>query len=252
MAVNIKNNAPNVTQVIEAGVIPGFVRYKKFGRAPSISNGQWGTVWDGSVDYPYPTVNLVSPSIVSTDVSDDQDIVIEAINDQFKFVKQTVSLNGTTPVNLPKDIMIPFRMENVSADSLLGEVTLVSNAVTYAYIKNSGNEYNQSQMAIMAIPVGYYGLVTKVGFTFAGTNAGEVNYRAKPFGQAWKTKRPLDLNQPLVEQVDFFFDEKSLIDVRAKPSTANSAASAWFDLILVEKEVFHRIWGDPKRFSLKE
>ena len=147
--------------------------------------------------------------------------------------------------------MQPFRMENISATSLAGEVTLNADGTTYAIIQNSTNKYNQTQMAIMAVPTGYYGLVTKVGFSYAGNNTGEVNYRTKPFGQTWKTKRPIDIRSEYVENVDFFFDEKTLLDVRAKPSTANTSASAWFDIILVEKAVFHALWDEPNRVSLR-
>jgi len=251
MADDIRNQGVDPILRLEAGTIPGFKRYKKFGRAPTLVNGQWGTIWDGNVDYPYADVNLVSPTLVSTNAGDTQTINIEGVDEDFQYVNMDVVLTGDTPVSLPEDIMLPFRMENMSADSLAGTVSLSVGATDYAIIRNGANEYNQTQMAIMVVPAGYYGLVTKVGFSYAGNNTGEVNYRSKSFGGAWKTKRPLDINEVYSEEVDFFFPEKTILDVRAKPSTANTSASAWFDLILVEKEVFHALWDDPGRVTLR-
>ena len=251
MAIQVKANAPDPILLAEAGVIPRFVRFKKFGRAPSASSGVWTTIWDGNVDYPYPSGNLTAPTIVSTNAGDNQNIVIQAVDENFKYKTQTITLNGLTPVNLDIDIMQPFRMENIGSTSLAGSVTLVASATTYAQILNGANEYNQTQMAIMVVPKGYYGLVTKVGSSMAENQSAEINYRAKPFGEPWKVRRPLDIKAEVyVEEVNFFFNEKTILDVRIKPQSANTAVSAWFDILLVEKDRFHQLWGLPNRTEL--
>lgn len=251
MGVQIIANAASPEQLVEAGVIPGFTRYKKFGRSANLVNGQWTTVWDGNTDYDYPTVNLVSPTIVSTDAADTGIVIVEAVDEDFNYRAFEVQLNGLTPVPITGvPFMQPFRMESKDGDNLAGTVTLAAAGTDYAIITNGDNNYNQSQMAIMVVPKGFYGLVTKVGFAFAGSNTGEINYRSKSFGEAWKTKRPLDINEVYSEDVNFFFDERTLLDVRAKPSNANTKGSAWFDIILVKTDVFHRLYGEPKRFPL--
>lgn len=251
MAINIQQNAPDILQLLEAGVFPGFVRYKKFGRSPIAPKDIWTTIWDGNVDYPYPSANLVSPTIVSTDAADTQDVIIEGVDQEFKYVIQTVTLNGLTPVPLSKDIMIPFRMEGDGEDDLQGQIDLAAAGTSYAIIRNGGDSYNQTQMSIMVIPAGYYGFITKVGASIAALNSGEINYRAKAFGKAWKVKRPLDLTSQVVpEEVDFFFDEKTILDVRVMPSANNTSTSAWFDVILIEKALFIAEFGEPFRATL--
>ena len=251
MSVDIRNQGIDPFLRLEAGVIPGFVRYKKFGRGELQLAGSWYTVWDGNTDYPYPTANLASPVIKSSSEGDTQDIVIEGVDENFNYVIMTVTLNGINNVALPEAIMQIFRMENDSADSLTGEVTVQVGATVYGKIKNGANNYNQSQMSIMVVPTGYYGLVSKVGASVAANKSAEVNYRAKEYGKAWKVKRPLDItSQTYVEDVDFFFDEKTILDVRMKPTANNTFVSAWFDITFVRKDVFHRLWDAPRRTRL--
>lgn len=251
MAVNNITDGASVIQIIESGVVPDFVRYKKFGRASAAGNGVWSTIWDGSDNYPYSSVNLVSPTIVSSNSGDTQTIQIEAVDEEYNYVMFEIALTGDTPVPITIPIMQVFRMENMGATDLAGTITLAVSTTEYAIITNGANNYNQTQMAIMVIPAGWYGIVTKVGASLAGSGAGEINFRSKKDGEVWKVKRPLDITSQISpEEVDFFFCEKTILDVRVKPTTGSTAVSAWFDIILIKKEKFHALWGEPKRTFL--
>lgn len=238
--------------LIQAGVIEGYSLTHKFGRIDAPAAGAWSNIWDGGGMYPYKyTANIDTPEVSSLDNGDAGKVVfIEGIDEDF--VKQTeeVVLLGITPVELVNSYMIIYRLVNKGngtddAGSLADEVSVkgavagADSGVVFAKITNGSNNYNQTQMALFVVPAGSVGIVKKIGTSNPDKNC-QIAYRAKNIGEPFQVKRVEDMiDQTSQLDVDYYFDEKTIMDILCKPTAVGSEIAAWFDVIVITKEKFN-------------
>jgi len=246
---NLNNHLP-CKNLIDAGVIHGHQMIHKFGRAVGPANGQWSNVWNGGGMIPFTGLNLVAPTIVSTG-ADTVDIQIKGVkleNGDWNIATYTITLTGTTPVVIPGDIMSVYRMTNVGAVDLVGDVTLQDGATVYAKIV--AGPYNSTQMAWMPIPTGYVGMPVKFGASIDTGKAAQIAYRYRAFGQVARLAMIFDISgQKISGDVEYSFDEKTILDAICKPTIAGTDVSANFDVILIEKPLFEQLYGEFKEHN---
>ncbi len=149
---------------VAKGDITGYSIMSKFGQNDDVGTGAWEDVWDGGGTYTYPADgNADITEIVST-AADTVDIEIQGLDVDGVLTIQTETLTGTTPVTLTTPLWRVFRLKNMGATDLAGDVTVenTGNTIEYAKIVN-GN--NQTLMALYTIPYG------KTGYLLQGTNS---------------------------------------------------------------------------------
>lgn len=239
-----------------AGLILGQSVVHKFG-AGIVTNAN-NVVWDNmeTSDYPFKFTNT-NMTVVSTSAGDTGQTIhiyyIELVGIDWVYKKGVAVTNGLTPVTIQEaddnfvslgtdaNIMFPFRMINKgtgqNAGGMLGNLTCQTGATVYAKITNG---YNQSLMALFPIATGYSAFIHSIGRSVVGSaKACEFTYVAMLFGECEQTKIVKGLSSGSVDTVfdyPYFFEEKTILYVRASIDTGSASITSSFDLLLIENE----------------
>lgn len=192
---------------------------------------------DGGGVYTFPA-SSVTMSLVSDSASDTMDVLIEGLNASWEPVTDTVTLNGTTPV----DSNIPFYRINavqIISGSNVGNITVSNGGTTYAYIE-AGTGINQS--VIYSVPAGAKLYINSVSFT-----SGTVNPNKYLTGRAklttsngadlafWNSTWAVGFMQFNIP-VPFTVPEKCDFSIEAKSSSGENEISCYINAHLVDDE----------------
>ena len=212
----------------------------KFGSNPNIStqvsNTNPQTIWDGSSNYIFPNDNGENIQVFSSNNSDNQNIVIMGLDENFMEKTWTGNLNGTTPVDIGNFSRV-FRAYNDGSSNFSGTIT-VEGANDYAKIQ-VGN--NQTLMSIYTIPADKIGYLTKYSLSAQKSSSSTINFTAQirtrefgkvfrvreivSFGTSHDTQRNLDFPTCLQPKTDIIFN---IVDSDGN----NGAVNADFDIAL--------------------
>jgi len=227
---------------VAKGNIPGHSIMSKFGQNDDLGTGAYEDVWDGGDSYTYPadaTADITE--LVSTE-ADTVDIEIQGLSVDGTLTVQTKTLTGTTPVTLTTALWRAFRLKNMGATTLAGDVTLenTGNTVEYAKIV-AGN--NQTLMALYTIPLGKTGYMVQGTNSIAGTNrtyAVSGKMWMRPYGGVWQLKKTFGLQSdgtsylvmpwPLPGKIP----AKTDIRVEAISSAAGGVINTTFEILLID------------------
>lgn len=237
---------------IAAGRVPGTSAITKFGSNPSVETGP-EDVWDFGGIYTFSTAADIT-QLTSSNNGDTQAIMIWGLDTDWKDHVQTITLTGTTPKDLDTALIRVYRMINIGATDIAGELYLATSAATYvdvdgvpdvdntvrAHIDN-GN--NQTLMAIYTIPAGMTGYFTKgyVGISVGGAVQSEgahFTWRARPFGSVFAVKGEIELTTGANSWWQYTYDvpiavpEKTDILIRCDDVTTTFGVVGSFELTL--------------------
>jgi hypothetical protein len=242
---------------IARGNVVGQSTVHKFGRGADIDTADGFVVlWDGAEynaalkTYTYSTTADID-RISSDNNSDTVAIEITGLDTNWDLVTQTKTLTGQTPVALDTSLIRVFRMKNVGATDLLGNVFCFVNVTTTLGVPdtitntramiNNGN--NQTLMAIYTIPNDKTGYILSWYAALSSAKASSFNnmeMKARPFGGVFQLKHTSTLSSAGSSHVQhtFFvpqsFPEKTDFVMLSDSSVNDNAVSAGFDLILVD------------------
>jgi hypothetical protein len=180
----------------------------KFGRNPDLDTGVRETIWNTGGDETLKTANDID-IVVSTNVGDTQDVVIEGhtiSGSDLTFVVQTATLNGTTNVSLTTPLARVTRLYNNSSTDFAGDIT-VQDAGTSTHITVFGTAgENQSKKCATSLSSVDYWVITELSGGVVGTAAATVNFelQVKDVGKVWRTI--------------YEFNSSSYTDVELNPS----------------------------------
>ena len=137
----------------------------KFGSNPdvtsSVSVTSPETIWDGSSEYEFPPDSGTSIQAISSDGTDNQEIVVQGLDENFLEQSWTGDLSGTNAVNIQGSWTRVFRAFNNDSNDLIGNINIFKSGdqtTSYAKILN-GN--NQTLMSVYTIPDNYTGYLVK-------------------------------------------------------------------------------------------
>lgn len=237
----------------------GFIH--KFGGAPDYDAGDlWVTAWDGADDggidemqYIYSSGALID-SLSSDDTDDAVDIEVQGLDVDWNVVVQTITLDGFVRVALTTALRRVFRLKNVGAVDLEGNVYCFEDTADTGVdgipddtskiraVIQVGN--NQTTMAIFTIPANQTGYMRNWYASLAGTIPAGVNVLvkifARPFGQVFQLKHEsaLSANGTSSAQHTYkepeIFTEKTDIEIRVFTDKTDTSTSAGFDIVLVD------------------
>ncbi len=152
------------------------------------------TIWSPGGTYVYPDDAGDTLEAVSTEVGDVGTLYFQGLQGEtFLFQETEITLNGTTPVQLPSTWARGCRMINRSSVEFTGDVHVrrVSDATIFAEIPAGDN---QSQMLVCTVPAGKRAFVLEasadIGFSTVAASA-EVKLRVRDFGGVFRTVLPL-------------------------------------------------------------
>lgn len=154
--------------------------------------------------FPFLTVDTTL-TLVSTDVDDDGDpvgtgartVFLGGLNDTYAPITDTVTLNGTTPVNTNIQF---FRVNEVrvitsgTSQTNEGVIDIKNGADILARINfGAGQGEGRAQLGVFTVKAGFQMLLCRVfGSTVGGTNA-HLHTGVRELGKSWITERHFTL-----------------------------------------------------------
>ncbi len=240
---------------IAAGRVPGATVKDKFGYDPNV-NTSFEPIWSESSTHTFRTT--AATMTASSGSSDDaaagtgcRTLTIEGVDANFNAVVETITLNGTTGVTIPTDLMIVDRAYCVgsgSADINVGNIYVGTGAITSG--KPAVVEClidaaaGQSLVGWTVIPAGFTAYATNVTFTVsrsANVNI-DIRIRTKAVGMSWRTRQYYVFFRstlPKPNLIPRVYEEKTIIVFEAKGSATGNPVSVELEMLLIEDAMFH-------------
>jgi len=239
---------------IPRGTLAGFSSVNKFGRNNDVDAAAAEDIWDGGALWVPPTTHRTH-AIVSSDAADTaagtgaRTVTLFGLNSSWAEVSETVTLDGTTPVNTVGTYHRIYRMFVASAGSGLknaGNITATA-ATDGTVTARITAALGQTLMAIYTVPAGktaymtdYYAAINIAG---GGAAYADIELYVRPdvsvATSPYQLKHFLNLATTGTSYLRhefapyFKITERSDIIMRSATTVNNTDVSAGFDLILV-------------------
>jgi hypothetical protein len=247
---------------IAFGAVSGKAIIQKFGNAPDFDTGDGEvSTWDGASDagidnmqYDYSLTADID-SVVSSSASDIMNIEIQGLGASTNLVVQTVTMNGQTRVALATNLFRVFRMKNVGASNMVGNISCyVTNApISSGVVDDSSlvrahilNGNNQTEMALYTVPHGDE-IVLKGLYAYSAGASRSASYLltvwARPPGQVfqlkWKGAFNDDVDSGIRQpyETGLYFDEGTDVELRVQILTAAITAATISSGFEIEKKL---------------
>jgi hypothetical protein len=224
----------------------------KFGRNSDIDTGANEDIWSSGGTFVEPTASRTH-SVVSTSAFDSsastgaQTVTIVGLDASYNIQTETVTMNGTTPVNTANTYTFINRMFVAtfgSGGANIGTITATAaiDATVQATIEVG---VGQTLKAIYMVPNGYKAYITAISASIQQTTANnsiDVMLYTKDFGSGgYRLRRNLHLTNSGTSTLQRNFDPylqvdaKTIIKMRAENASANNnMVSGGFDMYIVQ------------------
>ncbi len=240
---------------IASGLFTGYDIVNKFG-----TNGDIDTatvpedIWEGGGTYTgFPDSTVEAVEVLSSSADDDsagtgaRTIRITGLDSNYDIVSETITLDGTTPV----DSVNTYRRVHTATVLTAGSGGVNAGTITVRHTTTTANVFlsmqagrNQTNCSGYTVPAGYTAYLRQLHCAIRGTaqantpGAVEGNIWTRPFGGVFRSRRPFaaSSNAPLNDVIygGLVFTEKSDIIIRITASSGdNASVSGGYDLILV-------------------
>jgi hypothetical protein len=244
---------------IALGIKDGIGNIYKYGENSLITTTE-APIWDkGGAYYWHPfTTPAVKLQVVSTDAGDVNlgagawAVEIWGLGENYEYQKETVILNGLTPVETQKVYRRTFRgiiQGGGSRSGLIGNLDIYETGVPANVVAHIKAGDNQTHMTIFTVPAGYFMLIDN-----ADANVGRgFDAKIKLKTHANETGNEVDLVKATrhlyqnsftrVYKTPRFVDEKVDIWMSAKSGTGTVVGSASFEGRIFDKTKFSNAGG---------
>lgn len=228
---------------IAKGNVPKHSLITKFGLNDDADTGSIPEdLWGVSGLYVQPTAARIH-AFVSTNASDTMTIFIRGINGSYGIQTETITMNGTTPVNTVNSYVHIHLIQNTGSANNLGVITATA-AVDATVTINMPIGYNQSVSSIYMVPLGYKAYVMRLSSrmnNITANSAATIQLLNKPFGGVFQLKTQAGLNNAGSSYVNVHFDAPFILQPRSMTklncssvSNNNTIIEGEYDLILVQ------------------
>ena len=205
-------------------------------------------IWENPIPYVYPT-SAVIMTLVSTSALDGPALDVLVIGTGVNHVLQveTVTMNGTTPVNTVNafthinNLIITSTNDLISVNS--GVITAKNGGITYGQINAL---VGQTQMSQYTVPLGYSFYLTRVN-SYAQQNGGTNNYNTynveatNPNVTYSVLQSPYFQSYEAIRVAPFRYPERTSIQWRSSTQTNTSAVGMVIEGYLIK----NIIQGEP-------
>lgn len=236
---------------VSKGNVSKHLRLNKSGFNADIDVASGEDIWDGGGNWVAPTTDRIH-AIVSSSVNDTsagtgaRTLSIRGISSG-NITIETITLNGTTPVNTVNSYSIIDYMYILTAgpgetNSGIITATAAVDATVTAQINVNGT--NQTQMAITQVPNGYKYYISDWDcemYQATATSTADIYFQTKSPGGVWLTRRISYLsNSGNSSKEDIFKPqiqilEGSYVKIRCESvSSNNTKVEGYFNGILVQ------------------
>lgn len=244
----------NFSLEVAKGNVPKHGLITKFGHNNDIDTGSTPEdIWNTGGAYVAPTAARVH-AIVSTSVNDTsagtgaRTVLLYGVDATYARITETVTLNGTTPVNTVSSYLHIHLIQVRTVGSggvnagLITATAATDATVTCSVAVGEG----QSESSVYLVPLGYTAYIMRIRSrmnTATANSAATVGLYTIPFGFSMQLKTQMGINNSGSSFVEldysssapFIVPEKSWIRLRCTSVTNNNTSvEAEYDLILVQ------------------
>lgn len=258
-----ETGSPSYTEPYELQVskrkIEGSEPLDKFGLNPVITTAtDPEDIWEGGGIYPFSTsADIISVS--SSDVDDDQELIVQGLDANGLEIFDTVTLNGQTRVALNTPLLRVYRMENNGSTDFEGTVYCYSGTTNSGGVPSGGsvekaridNGNNQTLMAIYTVPANKVGFLYRgeagiewEGGAFTGTEFARLYYQSRRQGKVFKIKKAISLvsagSSNYLDNRSFPDIIPGLTDIKLSVAEVSATMGVWgtFDIEIVDEDKF--------------
>ena len=206
-----------------------------FGFNRAVGNS-FETVWNDGDTYAFPAAALTM-KIVSSSTSDTMDVLVVGLDASYNEVRQTVTLTGTGAVTIPTAL---YRINSaiILAGSNVGNITIASGGVTYAFIEA---ELGTTQSCIYTVPADhdlYLFRITANSATAGGSKYVTIRNALQSSTGRWLKVAEATFSQSQVNydrQVPFKIAEGTDFMFEAKSSASTNEVAIFVEAVLVKQ-----------------
>ena len=164
---------------IARGLYTDWQTVHKFGFNRDVGTA-YETIWDnGGGIYTFPS-SALTMSVVSDSESDTMGVLISGLDSNWNQISETVTLDGTTPVNTSKQFL-RINDARITSGNNVGDITIANGGTTYAFLEAT---YGVNQAIVFSVPAGFSLYITQVDVTsgtITGNKYGFMRARLKQF-----------------------------------------------------------------------
>ena len=191
--------------------------------------------WENAVAYVYPNTALQMTAVSSSASDTNVTILIMGLDENYNRKSNTVTLNGTSTVNIGEF----FRINDVITISgnAVGDVTIANNNITYAKI-NAGTGKNQA--SIFTVPAGYEFYLYRIdAFCASAVQNNRIlffrNFIRQPNGVVLQVAQTSFLEQMNIQRrIPFRYAEKTDIQLQVRGSAGTQEIGVFAEGILTK------------------
>lgn len=231
----VLNEELNYFEIEQAmGRYPDIYRFSKFGRNLGITaTSTFQDIWSSPTQFNRTDLSVASTIYVVSDSASDTEVQfnIRGLDANYKLQQTTVTLTGTTPVQLQGTwIRINFA-EVVGTVQKVGAVTVSTenvltptNASIQAYCPA---ECQKALFTHLCIPDGYHGVVKS--FTASASKGKDLQVRAmaRQFGSIYKAEEEIGIYETTNQLQTHFFALPPKTDIKFQAITSNPTAHCY-------------------------
>lgn len=246
MAHNFFSTFPqNPLHAISLGNVEGVSSLFKFGLNHDSTRDVEETIWTEGGFYVFPSDTGVSLQAVSDNVADNVQITIMGLDVDFLEQSVTITLNGTTPVNIPGTWTRVFQGRNIGGVNILGDIDIFLSgnpATIYAKIEAT-DSVQRTHMCVHTIPSDKVGLLFGMGASFnksLSPTSADIRLRIREFGKVSIVEAEFGVTAVGTSALPFAFcvppeiPSKADIMLTAIPTGADPEISGFLSLVFVD------------------
>lgn len=226
---------------IAQGRILKYSAVSKFGHNEDLDLGVEEDIWIVGGTYVFPSDSGEALEIVSSNAGDTSSVIVEGLDENFNQKSETVTLTGTTAINLSGLWARVHRMYVDDATAIVGNVDVRDQATSLVIYARIRAEEQQTAQCIYTIPNGFTGYLIKWALTMNGPNNGnaDVALRVRPFGKVFLEKDHRGLRTASTSvyygqpAVPIRVEAKTDIKLSGEADANNVSVAGCFDIILV-------------------
>lgn len=217
----------------------------KFGSNSDVDTVSEEDVWSNGGLQSYLTSGEIV-NIQSTDAADTMDVVITGVNESWELTKETVTLNGTTPVSTVNQYLRIWRAQIADDAAVVNAGVITGAAAVSASVQfHIPAEDGQTSTANFTVPLGYTGFIYSLfGSTSPGDTA-EIKTLTSRSGSAFRVGASLEVSGEFTaryfEEYPLSFEEKEDIRFLAKALNQNTRVFVSYQIILVKNEMLNGV-----------
>ncbi len=223
----------NINLEIARGRVTDTLGVNKFGYNDAVGN-TWETIWDGNNVYTYiDTASVATVTSSNTAADNGGTVIVSGLDVNYNLVEETLTIGGAAG---SVEFYRVFRARLASANTgfaNVGTVTVTADSKSVAIIAPTNG---QTLMAVYTVPAGKTAYLLQLDVGSSKDTENEIRVMVKHNGGVQNTKDFVSIRGGFITKpysIPLEIVAESDIEIQAQ-STATSAVSAGFEMILVD------------------